>query len=217
MMKPCPQETHYKILDIPMDASPFEINRAYMEAFELYRDESMAACAFFSNSERRGLLARMEEAYLTLINPESRSVYDHSLMELGVLEEEKQYRDPSKGLFPLYDIGRKQARHMWLPPTPDVDQSLVSENAVVQEALKQDRLTGQDLKRNRTTLGVPLVRIFLQTRITIGTLEAIEDDRFDRLPPAVYLKGFLKLYAKCLHIDADTVVQAYMKQRQENQ
>jgi cytoskeletal protein RodZ len=42
-------------------------------------------------------------------------------------------------------------------------------------------------------------------------LGAIEDDRFDLLPPAVYLKGFLKLYAQCLQIDADTVVQGYMK------
>lgn len=210
-MKPYLKQTHYKILEIPMDASPVEINQAYMEAFELYRDDSMAAYSFFPDSERRDLLTRMEEAYLTLINPESRSVYDRSLMEMGAMEEEKQYRDPSKGLIPLYDIRRKQAHHTWLPQTPDVDKSLVSENALIQETLKQDRLTGQDLKRIRTTLGVPLVRIFLQTRITIATLEAIEDDRFDRLPPAVYLKGFLKLYAQYLQIDANTVVQAYMK------
>jgi curved DNA-binding protein CbpA len=155
MMKTYLKQTHYNILDIPMDASPFEINQAYMGAFELYRDDSMAACAFFPDSERKELLARMEEAYLTLINPESRSVYDRSLIEMGVMEEEK-YRDPSKGLIPLYDIRRKQARHMWRAQTPDVDTSLVSENALIQETLKQNRLTGQDLKRIRTTLGVPL-------------------------------------------------------------
>jgi DnaJ-class molecular chaperone len=85
-MKPYLKQTHYKILDIPMDASSLEIGQAYMEAFELYRDDSMAAYSFFSNSERKDILARMEEAYLTLINPESRSIYDHSLMEMGGIE-----------------------------------------------------------------------------------------------------------------------------------
>jgi hypothetical protein len=211
MMKTTLKQTHYDILDIPMDASPAEINQAYMEVFELYRDDSMAAYTFFSNSERKNLLARMEEAYLTLTNPESRSVYDRSLMEMGVMEEEKKQRDPSKEVIPRYDIRRKQALHTWRPQSSDADTSPASENAVVQEILKQNRLTGQDLKKIRTALGIPLGRIFLQTRITIVTLEAIEDDHFDLLPPAVYLKGFLKLYAQCLQIDADTVVQAYMK------
>jgi cellulose biosynthesis protein BcsQ len=85
------------------------------------------------------------------------------------------------------------------------------ENPFIQDILQKDRLTGEDLKRIRTTLGLTLAQIFLQTRIAISILEAIEDDRFDRLPPAVYLKGFLKLYAQCLQIDANTVVQAYMK------
>jgi cytoskeleton protein RodZ len=60
-------------------------------------------------------------------------------------------------------------------------------------------------------MGLTLEEIFLQTRIATNTLEAIEDDRYDDLPPAVYLKSFLKLYAQYLKIDADTVVQAYMK------
>jgi DnaJ-class molecular chaperone len=210
LMKPSLKQTHYKTLDIPMNASPVEIKQAYLEAFELYRDDSMAACAFFSNAERKDLLARLEEAYLTLINPEAKSDYDRSLMTMGIMEE-KQSRDASQGLIPLYDLQRKQTRHMWLTQAPDAVTSVVSENSLIREILKQDRLTGQDLKRIRTTLEMPLVRVFLQTRIPIATLEAIEDDRFDLLPPTVYIKGFLKMYAQCLQIDTDTVVQAYMK------
>jgi curved DNA-binding protein CbpA len=211
MMKQYPKQTHYRILDIPTGASPSEINHAYREAFELYQDDSMAARSFFSDSERKEILDRLEEAYLTLINPESRSFYDRSLIEMGLMVEENRYHDHSKRLMPIYDIQRKKTHYQWLSKIPDVDQSRVSENPSIQDILQKDRLCGEDLKKIRMTLGLTLAQIFLQTRIAIGILEAIEDDRFDRLPPAVYLKGFLKLYAQCLQIDADTVVQSYME------
>jgi DnaJ-class molecular chaperone len=211
MMKQYPKQNHYKTLDIPIGASPSEIHHAYKEAFELYQDNSMAANSFFSDSERKEILNRLEEAYLTLINPESRSFYDRSLMEMGIIQEESRYHDHAKRLMPVYDIKRKTTHYQWLSKVPVIDKSRVSENRSIQDILQKDRLTGEDLKRIRTTLGLTLAQIFLQTRIAIGILEAIEDDRFDRLPPAVYLKGFLKLYAQCLQIDANTVVQAYMK------
>lgn len=45
------------------------------------------------------------------------------------------------------------------------------------------------------SLGIPLAREGYQTKITIGVLEAIEEDRTERLPSEVCLKGFLRLYA----------------------
>jgi len=210
-MKPDPKQTHYKTLDIPTGSSPSEIIQAYREASELYQNANMAACSFFSDSERKEILARLEEAYLTLINPKSRSLYDQSLMEMGILKEEDRYHDHSKRLMPIYDIKRKKTNYPWLSKIPVTDKSGTSEYPLIQDTLQQDRLTGQDLKNIRTTLGLTLAQIFLQTRIATGILAAIEDDRFDLLPPAVYLKNFLKLYAQCLKIDGDSVVLAYMK------
>lgn len=194
-----------------MGASPVEINRAYQEAFELYRDDSMATYSFFSDAERKEILWRLKEAYITLINPESRSGYDHTLTEMGIIEEGKQYRDPSSGPTPIMNLQRQTTHYHRLSEHPIMEKSLVSENAFIQEILKRERLTGQDLKSIRTTLGVPLDRIVLQTKVTLGTLQAIEDDRFELLPPAVYLKSFLKMYAQCLQIDASIIIQGYMK------
>lgn len=199
-----------------MGASPSEISHAYRDAFELYQDDSMAASSFFADSERREILARLEEAYLTLINSESRAVYDRSLMEMGIMEEENRYQDHSKRVMPIFDIRREQTHYPWLSQVPAAGKSRAAGNPSIQEILQKERLTGQDLRRIRTTLGLTLAQIFLQTRIAIGTLEAIEDDRFDHLPPAVYLKGFLKSYAQCLQIDADAVAQAYMKHVKED-
>lgn len=210
-MKPYRKQTHYEILAVPMGASPVEINRAYQEAFELYRDDSMATYSFFSDAERKEILWRLKEAYITLINPESRSGYDHTLTEMGIIEEGKQYRDPSSGPIPILNFQRQTTYYHRLPEHPIMEKSLVSENAFIQEILKRDRLTGQDLKSIRTTLGFPLERIVLQTKVTLGTLQAIEDDRFELLPPPVYLKSFLKMYAQCLQIDASIIIQGYMK------
>jgi hypothetical protein len=210
-MKPYRLLTHYEILDIAMGASPFEVNNAYREAFDLYQDDSMAACAFFPDTERKEILSRLEEAYLTLINPESRLAYDRTLIEQGVMDEEKQYHDDGAGTIPIYNIQRKQLHYQLQAKAGGVDKSLVAGNAVIQDMLKQVAITGPDLKRMRAMLGVPLERICLQTKITIGMLEAIEENRFERLPPEVYLKGFLKLYAQCLQIDGTSVVHGHLK------
>lgn len=209
-MKRNQKQTHYDLLRVPMDASPPEIRHAYLDILEVYQDQSMAANAFFSESERKAILSRLEEAYLVLSNPKSRSAYDRSLIETGIMKEVKQSPGKSRRAISVYHARRKRTLSQWLPKQPDVDKSVVSENALIQDILKQDLLTGQDLKKIRMTLGIPLERIVLQTRIATGTLEAIEEDQFNRLPPAVYLKSFLKLYAQCLQIDTNIIIKGYM-------
>jgi DnaJ-class molecular chaperone len=211
MMKPDRKQTHYQILEIPSGASPFDVHHAYLAAFELYQDDSMAAAAFFSDAERKAILSRLEEAYLTLISPESRTAYDRTLMLAGVMEEGEQYRDKSKIRIPLYAVQRKGIQHHWMPKGAGVNKTLVSENSIIQGILRQDRLSGQDLKRIRTVLEVPLERIALETKVTLTILEAIEEDRFECFPPDVYLKSFLKMYAQFLQLDVNIIIEAYMR------
>lgn len=203
-------QTHYDLLRVPTDASPMGICHAYLDILEVYQDKSMAANAFFSESERKAILSRLEEAFLVLNNPESRSLYDRSLIEIGIMEEGKQYRSNSRQAISLHHVRRKRTPSQRIPMQPEVDKSVVSENKLIGDILRQDLLTGQDLKKIRTTLEIPLERIALQTKIPTGTLEAIEEDRFDRLPPVVYLKSFLKLYAQCLQLDTDCIVKGYL-------
>jgi cytoskeletal protein RodZ len=55
-----------------------------------------------------------------------------------------------------------------------------------------------------------LRQIATVTKIGMRYLEYIEGDRFDFLPPAVYLRGFLQEYAKQLGLDPRGVAGAYM-------
>ena len=90
-MKPFEEQNYYEVLEISPDAVPLEIRRAYKKSFALYQDDSIASYSFFSEEERQGILARIEQAYLTLINPEARTAYDQSLIASGLLDGSKPF------------------------------------------------------------------------------------------------------------------------------
>jgi cytoskeletal protein RodZ len=72
-------------------------------------------------------------------------------------------------------------------------------------------LTGQVLKNIRKRLGVSLSEISSRTRIHLPYLEFIEDDRYDKLPHEVYLRGYLTQYAQIVGLDPMRVVHGYLK------
>jgi hypothetical protein len=69
---------------------------------------------------------------------------------------------------------------------------------------------GKALKQIRERMGIDLKAISLETRISIKTLEHIEEEALDHLPPMVYLKSFLKGYARSLGLDPQRVVEEYL-------
>ena len=72
-------------------------------------------------------------------------------------------------------------------------------------------LSGSDLKKLREALGVDIREIHFITKISIPVLNAIEENRFDRLPPDIYLKNFLKSFAKILQLDPQKIIDGYFK------
>ncbi|HVO13361.1 MAG TPA: helix-turn-helix domain-containing protein [Vicinamibacteria bacterium] len=72
-------------------------------------------------------------------------------------------------------------------------------------------VTGAALRRYREARGVSLGQIATVTKIGQRYLEYIEADRFDLLPAAVYLRGFLQQYALFLGLEPRAVAQDYMK------
>ncbi len=72
-------------------------------------------------------------------------------------------------------------------------------------------VTGPVLRRLREARGVDLQTISQKTKIGIGHLRAIEDERFDLMPAVVYVRGFLVEYAKFLRIDVKRVLDTYLE------
>jgi len=206
-MKPAPDRTLYERLDIAPDASPYEIRRAYRELHELYAEGSPGSYSFFTEEDRRAILTQLEDAYLVLIDPPSRSAYDRDLVSQGRMTEDRLYHDKTKQPVPLYAFRRDRTARtparQAVPAAP--------EDPLLTAMLRRDTLTGADLKAIRTTKGVSLDSISSQSKVQTATLEALEEDRFDSLPPRVYVRGFLKAYALALAVDPDVVAQAYLK------
>lgn len=81
----------------------------------------------------------------------------------------------------------------------DKDQNLESSHETM----------GQYLQRARVEQNKSLDSIAETTCIHIATLQALEDDNYEKLPAAVFVRGFIKIYANHLNIDPNKALSLY--------
>ena len=81
--------------------------------------------------------------------------------------------------------------------------------AAQQEAPQPDQRVGSLLKTERERLGLSREQITERTRMRTQVIEAIENEDWASLPPAVFVRGFLRSYAKVLGVPQDTVMGLY--------
>ncbi len=74
---------------------------------------------------------------------------------------------------------------------------------------------GKDLKAERELRNLSLEQAANFTKIREPLLRAIEDDRYEVLPPSFYVKGFLVAYARYLGLDPNEVILRYQKEYPE--
>jgi DnaJ-class molecular chaperone len=208
-MKKLDALSFYELLEVASDASPFEIHHAFKELYQLYHEDSLASYSFFSREEREEILAKLNEAYAILMDEKKRSQYDQLLIERGVLEEEKQYQRDRKKLSLLPHSKRPGADTVLR--IRDRLKTIVSSNAIIQEILAHEVLSGSDLKKIRDELGVSLEEIAETVKVRMAYLRAIEEDQFEKAPSRIFLKGFVRAYAQYIGLDADMVASRYLK------
>lgn len=86
--------------------------------------------------------------------------------------------------------------------------SLGSTPAVAPPLAPQQAL-GQYLFSRREALEMSIDQISRTTKIPNASLLHLEAGRFDKLPGDVFVRGFLRSYARCLKLDGDDVVSRY--------
>ena len=208
MKKLCDQH-FYELLNLDFNASPLDISRAYKELHELYREDSLASYSFFSKQEREDILAKLLEAYSTLMDEDKRFRYDRLLIERGILPEEMQFQAEHRALRQA-SLTNNVIRNPLLKIANEL-RAVTSSNPVIQEILSHDVLSGEDLKRIRNELGVSLEVVGEITKIRAVFLRAIEDDAFETAPSKMFLRSYLKAYAQCIGLDANIVANRYLK------
>ncbi|RJP78329.1 MAG: hypothetical protein C4522_13070 [Desulfobacteraceae bacterium] len=200
---------YYEILEIPVNASFFEIRHAYKEALSVYGEDSLSTYSLFSEGERENLLRKIEEAFHTLVDEKKRSEYNHHLVENGVIDPTELSREEKQKSIPIFLAHNSIDKNMFFKKVKKkVEESSIRE--LTREIMETALISGQDLKRLRQAIGIELDDIFEVARISISILKAIENNEFQNLPSLIYLRNFLKSYAEILHLDPEKVADSYI-------
>ena len=72
---------------------------------------------------------------------------------------------------------------------------------------------GRYLKGMREARGMSVEEIARATRIPISSIERVEGDHFDDLPGEVFVRGFLRAYARAVQAPVDEVLARYTSSR----
>jgi curved DNA-binding protein CbpA len=199
----------YEILKIPTNSPSFEIKRAYRDALSIYDEDSPVTYSLFSNEERDNILKTIKEAFLTLIDEHKRAAYDTILVDSGqvdlaitsIINQKKPVTFYTGNMTNIYNFAervRKKSREK------EVEKLL-------NEILSKDSISGDDLRKLREAFEVEISEINSITRISVSVIKSMEENRIEDLPPDLYLKNFLKLYAEILQIDPQRIIDGYLK------
>ena len=181
MIKKFKDLNYYELLKIPYNASPFEIRQAYKNILAIYEENSLATYSLFAEDERKLILSKIENAFLTLMDDKKRDAYDNNLVSKGEVPDKIMTNREKKKAIPIFHTSKTRSN----------DNSLARIKKKIQEKkagdltptiLKRDHISGKDLRNLR-----------------------------ESLPPRVYLISFLKSYAEALQVDPKQVVDGYIK------
>ena len=200
---------YYEILKIPANSTSFEIKRAYQDALLIYNEDSLVTYSLFSNEERENLLNTVKEAYSTLIDENKRASYDTVLLDSGQIEVSmasiQHQKTPSRAhTCNMTDSNTLEKRIGTKSRTKEME-------TLSDEILSKDLISGDDLKKVRKAAGIELSEINAVTKISVSVLKSMEESRIESLPPKLYLKNFIRHYAKMLQIDPQKVIDGYLK------
>jgi cytoskeletal protein RodZ len=72
---------------------------------------------------------------------------------------------------------------------------------------------GEYLRKHRELRRMSVEEIARSTRVPMSSVERIEADLFDELPGEVFVRGFLKSYARAVGLSPDEVLARYTQSR----
>lgn len=234
---------YYDILEVDPRASSFEVYQAYLKVKKTYSLRDPQMFKNFTFDEIQDLLTLIEEAYATIGNEETRVVYDaqffktypHLKSKLGsvafvenlntepppnqqraaVTQTTTLAAAPSMAPRETVGIAVKGSIPVGLGRTSLSSYEI--DDAFEAQILNQDYFDGPFLGKVRKYKKVNIEDFSQKTCISLKYLYAIEDNNYNALPAAVFTRGYILQYCKMLGLDADKVVNTYMKLYQNGQ
>jgi flagellar biosynthesis protein FlhG len=239
-MKSLAELDHYEVLEVPRDARPEEIERAFALVRSAYEGDALAGYSVVPPEEAKRWRERIDEAWRVLSDPVARSVYDRSLAAaVAVLDaEEDPFGDAGFGAetagagCPAAPAARAPLPEApGAPPAPlapaarplrvephEADPALPRDLAPFEESDDGEgaEWTGPRLRRARLLRGLEIDDVAASTKVNPTYLRFLEEERFDDLPAVVYVRGFVSAYARLLGIDPAQVAPGYVARCEEH-
>ncbi len=100
------------------------------------------------------------------------------------------------------------------PEVSDKDTLAAKENDTGYDAIDPDLnlSVGQTLAQLRENKNLQIEQVADNLRLDITTVENLEKDNYERLPPAIFIQGYIRCYAKLLDIDPEQLIRQYYEQ-----
>lgn len=219
---------HYRVLEVVPKASPKEVQSAYQLLKKAYDPETTALSPLIETAGLRDLQARIEAAYRTLIFLESRSDYDRRLLTRGTLRDDQvrglHGAPPPGAAAPSLELAGGQEIAAGAAPPPEAaaapgpparDAEAADPPPTAEAAPGPTPSSGSELRDERERRRLTLEVIAEKTKIRRTHLQAIEEERFGDLPAPVFVRGFLREYARCLGLPGGDITRLYMKRYQD--
>ena len=148
---------------------------------------------------------------MTLINEVQRVKYDNELNPRGDTGAAEKRATFKKAPVKIFEINRQGFSSVTRKNQNSELKIKISQNQRIGEILARPEISGADLKEIRNELGVAIEKIHQETKIRLDYLNYIEENEREKLPAAVFIKGFVKAYLKSLCIEpVEEITARYM-------
>ena len=192
---------YYQILDVAPNATQESIFHAYRHARSTYSLKNPDLYKVFSPAEAKAWASLIEEAYSVLGFPNNRRAYDQDLHRAIMDHQVPEATEQKAPLEPeTLPEGHAQTK---------ISQYKVDKNFEEQIA-REIHYDGTLLKKIREYKNIELSDFSAHTCIAIRHLYAIENNTFQALPAAVFVRGYITQYCKTLGLDSDVVIPSFM-------
>jgi curved DNA-binding protein CbpA len=216
------KKNYYEVLEIETNASPQQIENAYIRARNAYSGDSVALYSLMTKEECDSILGQIEEAYSVLGFPEKRREYDRlrGFNQGGIGGHRKNEQmhtvhsieDRPKDAIQYEDYGSNLIEAKVSKITAQKKFGLeFEENSEMDRRIREcSEFSGTFLKEVREYKNVSVERMAEMTRISKTHITAIENEDIKKLPADVYVRGYVYQYAKVLKLNPDQVATSYL-------
>jgi flagellar biosynthesis protein FlhG len=209
--------THYDTLNVSPSSNRITIRESYLRLKNLYASSGEGLYSLADADGLRRNLAELEDAFHVLNDEVRRAEYDQAVGikdgRIGAAADHEPWRaeavSEETGSGPhVIHTPRSILKVVKTKAQGSEDEEIQAAFAKIVEEF--DLGDGALIARCRELLSLSENEVQERTKVSLDHIRAIENNRYERLPQAVYVKGFLRSYLRYMTVPhVDKIVKAY--------